>query len=132
MNILLWVVQAFLALMCLGGGTFKIFKIDELQLTVNAMRQLPHALWALMGAVEVLGGLLLILPGLVGKQARLTPMAAAVIAVQSLLISALYAVYGDSAPLPYAVVMAVLAGFVAYGRTKLKPFSAPHEVEGAS
>ena len=123
MNILLWVLQAFLALMCLGGGTFKIFEIDELQATVNAMRQLPHALWAVMGAVEILGGLLLILPGLLGKQTQLTPIAAALIAVQSLLISALYAVYGDSAPLPYAVVMAILAGVIAYGRLKLRPFS---------
>lgn len=125
MNILLWVLQAFLSLMCLGGGTFKIFKIDELQTTVNAMRQLPHALWAVMGAVEILGGLLLVLPGLLGKETRLTPIAAAVIAVQSLVISALYAAYGDSAPLPYAVVMAILAGFIAYGRFKLKPFSVP-------
>ncbi len=123
MNILLWVLQAFLALMCLGGGTFKIFKIDELQATVNAMRELPHGLWAVMGAVECVAGLLLILPGVLGKVPRLTPIAAAVVALQSLLISALYLIYGDPAPLPYSIVMALLAAFIAYGRFVLKPLS---------
>jgi DoxX-like family len=102
MNILLWVLQVALAFLCLGGGVFKIFKIDELQTTVNAMRELPHGLWAVMGAVECLAGLCLILP--------------------SLVISALYLNYRDFPPLPYSLVMAALAAFIAYGRFVLKPF----------
>ncbi|HKO46087.1 MAG TPA: hypothetical protein VJV79_00100 [Polyangiaceae bacterium] len=47
MHILLWVFQIALAFLCLGGGSFKLFKLDELQTTVNSMRELPHALWAL-------------------------------------------------------------------------------------
>ena len=124
MNILLWVVQVALAFLCLGGGTFKIFKIDELQATVNAMRELPHGLWAVMGAVECLTGLCLILPGLLNVLPRATPIAAAVLAAQSLLISGLYLSYGDSAPLPYSLIMAAMAAFVAYGRFVLKPFPA--------
>lgn len=122
MNILLWLVQVALAFLCLGGGTFKIFKIDELQTTVNAMRELPHALWAIMGAIECLAGLCLILPGALNVLPRATPIAAAVLAAQSLLISALYLYYKDFAPLPYSLVMAAMAAFVAYGRFVLKPF----------
>jgi uncharacterized membrane protein YphA (DoxX/SURF4 family) len=124
MNILLWVVQVALAFLCLGGGTFKIFKVDELQTTVNAMRELPHGLWAFMGAVECVAGLCLILPGLLNRLPRLTPIAATVLAAQSLLISALYLTYGDFAPLPYSLAMAAMAAFLAYGRFVLKPLSA--------
>ena len=46
MNILLWVLQIALALLCIAGGYFQIFKIEELQKTVAAMRELPHGLWA--------------------------------------------------------------------------------------
>jgi hypothetical protein len=121
MNILLWVLQVALTFLCLGGGTFKIFKIDELQTTVNAMRELPHGLWALMGAIECLTGLCLILPGALKVWPRLTPLAAAVLAAQSLLISAIYLVYKDYAPLPYSLVMAAMAAFIAHGRFVLKP-----------
>jgi len=122
MNILLWVVQVALAFLCLGGGSFKIFKLAELEKTVNAMRELPHGLWIFMGAVECLAGLCLILPGALNVLPRATPIAAAVLAVQSLLISALYLNYRDFAPLPYSLVMAAMAAFVAYGRFVLKPF----------
>jgi hypothetical protein len=122
MNILLWVLQIALTFLCLGGGTFKIFKIDELQTTVSAMRELPHGLWAFMGAVECLAGLCLILPGALNVLPRSTPIMAAVLAVQSLLISGIYLVYEDFAPLPYSLVMAAMAAFIAYGRFVLKPF----------
>ena len=121
MNILLWVLQLALTLLCLGGGTFKIFKIAELQTTVNAMRELPHGLWAFMGAVECLAGLCLVLPGALKLWPRTTPLAAAVLTAQSLLISAIYLAYGDYAPLPYSLVMAAMAAFIAYGRFVLKP-----------
>jgi DoxX-like protein len=124
MNITLWIVQIVLALLCLGGGTFKIFKIDELQATVAAMRELPHGLWAFMGAIECLAGLAMILPGVLHVRPRFTPIAAAVLAAQSLLISGLYLAYGDFAPLPYSLAMALMAAFVAYGRFVLKPLSA--------
>ena len=124
MNILLWVLQIALALLCLGGGSFKIFKIDELETTVNSMRELPHGLWAVMGALECLAGLCLILPFALKVLPRLTAIAAATVAAQSLLISALYLIYRDFAPLPYSLVMAALAAFIAYGRVVREPLNA--------
>src|SRR5439155_75 len=44
MNILLWVLQIALALLCIAGGTFKIFKIEQLQKNVASMRALPRGL----------------------------------------------------------------------------------------
>jgi len=123
MNILLWLLQSALAFLCVAGGSFQIFKLDELQKTVTAMRELPHGLWAFMGAFECLAGLCLILPGVLNLLPRLTPIAAAALAAQSLLISAFYLYYRDFPPLPYSLTMAVMAAFVAYGRFVLKPFS---------
>jgi len=122
MNILLWVLQVALAWLCIGGGTFQIFKLDDLQQTVAAMRELPHVLWAFLGAFSCLAGLGLIVPGLLKRHARWVPIAAAGIALESLLVSALYVAYGDHAPLPYSVLMALLGAFIAYGRLKLKRF----------
>ena len=45
MNILLWLLQIALALLCIAGGTFKIFKIEQLQKSVASMRALPRGLW---------------------------------------------------------------------------------------
>ncbi len=76
MNILLWVLQAALALMCVGGGSFQIFKIDELAKTVAAMRELPHGLWAVLGTLGCLEGIALIVPGVIKVAPGLTPIAA--------------------------------------------------------
>ncbi|HKO46088.1 MAG TPA: hypothetical protein VJV79_00105 [Polyangiaceae bacterium] len=54
---------------------------------------------------------------------RATRSAALVLTAQSLLISAIYLYYGDLAPLPYSLVMAAMAAFIAHGRIVLKPLS---------
>jgi len=121
MNILLWVLQVMLAWLSIAGGYFQIFKLDELQKGVAAMRALPRGLWAFFGAVGCVAGLCLILPGAINVLPVLTPIAAAVVAAESILISALYLHYGDSSPIPYSVAMAVIALFISYGRFALNP-----------
>ena len=115
MNILLWILQIALAWLCIAGGYYQIFKIGELQKMVVSMRMLPPGIWAFLGAFGLLCGLGLIIP-------MLTPIAAAAVAVESVFISALYIYYGDSSPLIYSLIMAIMAGFIAYGRFVLKPF----------
>ena len=121
MNILLWVLQVALALLCISGGAFQIFKIDELSTTVAAMRELPHGLWAFLGGFGCLTGLCLLVPGAINVLPILTPIAAVAIAAQSILIAGFYVHYGDSPPLPYVIVMALMAAFIAYGRFALSP-----------
>jgi hypothetical protein len=122
MNILLWVLQIALAFLCISGGVFQIFKIDELKKTVASMRALPHGLWAFLGAFGCLAGVGLILPGATNVLPVLTPIAAAAVAAQSILITAFYIYYGDRPPMPYSVAMAIMGAFIAYGRFTLKPF----------
>jgi hypothetical protein len=124
MNILLWVLQIALALLCISGGAFQIFKIEELKTTVAAMRELPRGLWAFLGAFGCLAGLCLILPGATNVLPVVTPIAAVAVAVQSVLISAFYIHYRDFPPLPYSVAMAIMGAFISYGRFALSPFLA--------
>ena len=121
MNILLWVLQVALALLCISGGVFQIFKLDDLKQGVTAMRALPRGVWTALGAFGCVGGLFLILPGLTQIQPGLTWLAAAAVAVQSAVICALYVRYRDRAPLPYSAVMVLLAAFICYGRLALQP-----------
>jgi hypothetical protein len=121
MNTLLWVLQIALAVLCISGGAFQIFKIEELQKGVAAMRALPRGLWAFLGAFGCLAGLGLILPGAIHVLPGLTPVAAVAVAAESVLISAWYVYYGDRSPLPYSVAMAIMAVFISYGRFALAP-----------
>jgi uncharacterized membrane protein YphA (DoxX/SURF4 family) len=122
MNILLWVLQIALAMLCIAGGTFKIFKIEQLQKDVASMRTLPRGLWAFLGAFECLAGLGLILPGATNVLPVLTPIAAAAAAAESFLVTAIYIYYRDFSPMIYSVAMAIMAAFISYGRFVLKPF----------
>jgi DoxX-like family len=121
MNILLWVLQVALAFLCISGGIFQIFKLDDLKKGVTAMRALPRAVWTSLGAFGCLGGVFLILPGAANVLPGLTWLAAAAVAAQSAVICALYVRYRDRSPLPYSAVMVLLAAFICYGRLALQP-----------
>src|SRR5690349_9092513 len=100
MNIALWILQVILALLCVSGGIFQIFKFDELRKGVVAMQSLPRGLWAFLGVYGCLGGVALIVPAALGIMPAITAYAAAAIAVHSLLISAFYIRFRDRTPLP--------------------------------
>jgi hypothetical protein len=116
MNILLWVVQVALAFLCISGGAFQIFKLQDLKKNVAAMRALPRGLWAFFGAFACVAGVCLILPGAIGWLPTLTAVAALALAIEQAIISGLYLKYGDRPPLPYSMAMTVMAGLIAFGR----------------
>lgn len=122
MNILLWILQVALAWLCIAGGYYQIFKIEQMQKNVAAMRALPRSLWAALGAFGCLAGLGLILPGALNMLPVLTPIAAAAVAAESVLISAFYIYYRDFPPMGYSVAMTLMAAFISYGRFALRPF----------
>ena len=117
MNVVLWVLQVVLALLFLAGGAFKTFNPDDVAKQITA---LPRGAWRVIGVIEVVGAVLLIVPAATGWMPHLTPLAAAVLAFESLALSALYARYSlklaATNPLVFAVPMCLLAALVAYGR----------------
>lgn len=117
MNVVLWTLQLLLALMYVAGGAYKAFNVEEL---AGAMNGLPHGGWRAIGALEIVGGLLLVVPGLTGWMSQLTPLAAIVLTLETLLLAAFYARYSlaltAANPLVWAVAMALLVAVVAWGR----------------
>ena len=110
MNILLWVLQIALAFLYVSGGAYKVFKFDAL---ATHMRALPRGGWRALGVLEMVGAVLLLIPAF-------TSLAAAVLALETLALAALYARYSlklaATNPMVWAVVMGLLAAFVAYCR----------------
>lgn len=119
MNVVLWIVQIALALLAISGGAFKIFMYEDLA-KVPAAAALSQAAWAALGGLEVVCGLLLILPAALRWMPRLTPLAATVLAVESLALAVLYAQYSTDLaatnPLLWVAMMALAAIIIAFGR----------------
>jgi uncharacterized membrane protein YphA (DoxX/SURF4 family) len=124
MNVVLWILQALLAFLYLSGGAYKLFKFEEL---ANQLSALPHGAWRVLGALEIVGGILLIIPAATKWMPLLTPIAAAVLALETLALCGLYARYSltlaASNPLVWSAVMGLLVAFVAYGRFALSPLA---------
>jgi hypothetical protein len=124
MNIILWILQVALALLYLAGGAFKTFNPDDVAKQITAV---PRGGWVAVGVFEVLGAVLLIVPAAAHWMPVLTTLAAALLALETLTLAALYARYSlqiaVTNPLVWAVPMGVMAAFVASGRYSLSPLA---------
>jgi putative oxidoreductase len=124
MNMVLWVVQGVLALQSFAGGAYKVFNFDEIA-NMPATGALPRGGWGAVGVFEMLCGILLVVPAVAKWTPVLTPLAAAVLALESLTLAVVYSRYSLSLaatnPLVYVVAAALMAAFVAYGRYALTP-----------
>ena len=124
MHVLLWILQIVLALQALAGGAFKLFQFDKIE-NAPTTKELPRAAWTAIGVLEMVCGVLLIVPAATGWMPMLTPLGAAVLAAESFALAALYGRHSlkiaATNPLVYVVVSGVLAAFVAYGRYALAP-----------
>jgi VIT1/CCC1 family predicted Fe2+/Mn2+ transporter len=122
MNILLWVLQVVLAFLYVSGGAYKTFKFEDL---AKQLPTIPHGGWRALGVLEMLGAILLVIPAATNWLPMLTPVAAAVLALETLALAGLYARYSTKVaatnPMVWALVMGLLAAFVAYGRFALAP-----------
>ena len=133
MNRALWIVQVLLALFfALGSGAPKLLVSPEvLPLPIP----LPRPFVLFIGVAEVLGGLGLILPGLLGVRPGLTPLAAAGLVLVTIGATVYQLAAGQPESALFAAVVGLLCAFVAYGRSKLAPLRArshQSEVQPAS
>jgi hypothetical protein len=122
MNILLWILQAVLALLYLAGGSYKVFAFADV---ADQLPAIPRSGWGALGVVEMVGAVLLIVPAATRWMPLLTPLAAATLAFETLAIAGVYASYSlkftPANPLVWALGMGLLVAFVAYGRYALSP-----------
>ena len=118
MNIALWIIQSLLALLFLFAGVMKlILPIEEMTQQIA----LPGLFLRFIGVCEVLGGLGLVLPWLLGIRPGLTPLAAAGLVIIMIGATATTIIIGQVVTSILPLVVGILCLFVAYGRWRLVP-----------
>jgi hypothetical protein len=119
LSVVLWVLQGLLGvLFALASGLPKlILPLDTLPMPIP----LPEPFLRFIGVAEVLGGLGLILPGLLRIRPGLTPLAAAGLVLVTIGATVYQLAAGQPESAVFAVVLGLLAAFVAYGRWRLAP-----------
>lgn len=122
MNIALWVVQIFLALLFIAAGAQKLMQSREVMMQGSFTRyaaDFPSGFLRILGGVEILGGLGVVLPHATGILPWLTPLAAMGLAI--IMAAAVNARLrrGEGQMAIGTVVIMLLALFVVYGRYSL-------------
>ncbi len=120
MNVFLWIVQVLLAVHTAIGAVWKFSNPEQ---AVPSLQAIPHQAWLAMGVLELLFSLGLILAAFNKPLAILVPIAAAAIAAEMLLFTALHLGAGDAnhGPVIYWLVVAAVGAFVVFGRLAMKP-----------
>ncbi len=121
----LWVAQVLLAAMFLMTGSMKLFQpIGELAKALPWVLSVPVGLVRFIGISELLGGLGLLLPSLLRIRPSLTPLAALGLTVVMVLASAFHLSRGEAPVIGMNLVLAAIAVFIAWGRSKKAPIPA--------
>jgi len=121
MNIVLWILQILLGVYFILIGIIHFIVPSGLPAQMSWMYDLSSTLHVISGTAEILGGLGLILPGITKIQTRLTPLAAAGLALVMVGAIIYHLSRGESANIFFNLVLLALSAFVAYGRWRLVP-----------
>lgn len=122
MNILLWILQILAALLYGASGVMKTFMFDKINGDVPSFGALPKQAWMGLGIMELVCAAGLILPAALHWQPRLTVLAAAILAIESLVFVWVHVQYRETGSIVMSGGLGLLMAFVAYGRMFLKPF----------
>lgn len=119
LNIILWILQALLAATLIWAAVMKLGKPPrELAAMWPWAGEVSPALVQLTGIADLLGGLGLILPGLLRIKPGLTPVTALGVVALMICASMFHILRGEASQIGFNVVVAVIAGFIAWGRLK--------------
>lgn len=121
MNLLLWVLQVLAALLYGASGVMKVFMFDKVREGVRSFDALPRGVWTALGVVELVCTVGLTVPGAFHWQPGLTVVAAAVLAVESLVFIGVHVKYREVSTIIMCAVLGLLMAFIAYGRMALAP-----------
>ncbi len=121
MNLLLWVLQAFAALLYAASGVMKVFLFDKVSVGVPSFGALPRPAWTALGILELVCTVGLIVPGAFHWMPALTVVAAIVLALESLVFVWVHVQYRELPPIVFSVGLGLLMAFIAYGRMVLEP-----------
>jgi hypothetical protein len=129
-NVVLWIVQAFLALFFgLASGLPKlILPLDMLAMPLP----LPELFVRSIGVAEVLGALGLILPGITRIRTGLTPLAASGLVLLTICATVYQLLARQPESAVFAAAMGLIAASVAYGRWHVRPLTTKARLPMAS
>lgn len=123
MNTLLWVLQIVAALLYLASGVMKVFMLEKVREGVASFDALPVRVWHVLGILELVCAVGLIVPGVFHWHPSLTVVAAAVLAIETLVFVGVHVKYREVTPIVMSALLGLLLAFVAYGRMVLSPLS---------
>lgn len=124
LNIALWIVQGLLALTFVGTGLWKLATpIPDLASRMPWMGQVSPAFLQATAALDILGGLGVLLPSLTRIKPRLAVLGA--LGCVGLMAGAIlfHVQRGEAANTPFNFFLAALAAFVAWGRFRKTPIA---------
>jgi uncharacterized membrane protein YphA (DoxX/SURF4 family) len=116
MNIFLWVLQVLAALLYGASGVMKVFMFDKISGDVPSFGALPRSAWMVLGIVELVCVAGLIVPMALNWHPALTPIAAIVLAVESLVFIGVHVKYRETPSIILSGVLGLAMLFVACGR----------------
>ncbi|MGD8998318.1 MAG: DoxX family protein [Anaerolineae bacterium] len=124
MNIFLWALQIALAAKFVSATVTHGLRPDYTKMESGLQRfgAATRPLLILIALTTLLGGVGLILPSATGTLAWLTPWAAALLAVMSLLAVGFHIACREPPRTWVSLILCALAAFVAYGRWVIAPF----------
>ncbi|HTR18745.1 MAG TPA: DoxX family protein [Candidatus Paceibacterota bacterium] len=121
MNILLWVLQVFAALLYGASGIMKVFMFDSASEGVQSFGALPRKAWTALGITELVCVVGLIVPAALNWKPELTIAAAVILAIESLIFIGVHIKYRETTSIIMSLVLGLLMIFIAFGRLYLAP-----------
>ena len=121
MNKTLWALQILAALLYGASGIMKVFLFDKISTDVPSFGALPRGAWTMLGSVELVCTVGLIVPAALHWMPLVTVLAAALLAVESLVFIGVHVKYRETASIVMSSVLGLLMAFLAYGRMVLEP-----------
>jgi uncharacterized membrane protein YphA (DoxX/SURF4 family) len=121
-NIATWVAQVILALLFGMAGALKTFTpMAELATKIPWTAEVPAMLVRFIGVSELLGAIGILLPAALRIRPRLTPLAAAGLALVMALAILFHLSRGEAQVIGLPLVLAALSAFVAWSRIRKVP-----------
>lgn len=117
----LWVAQAFLGLVFLVTGTFKVFFYEKSREHLKIAQVATKQMIITIGVLETLGALGVILPAATGILPWLTPTAAIGLAL-TMIVALRFNIKNDEVlHIPLNIILLAAAIFVGYSRFVIAP-----------
>jgi hypothetical protein len=115
------VLQGLAALVYGASGVMKVFMFEKVSEGVPSFGALPRGAWKTLGIVELVCATGLIVPAALHWHPELTVVAAAVLALESLVFIWVHARYREITTILLSLMLGLVMAFLVYGRMVLKP-----------